>query len=656
MATQNFSGLFSSGDDLAKEAQAVLNASGKAFDPRFIDSIVGTFTKNGVIYNVLGDGSIQGIIETPEGAYTAAGYTPSGQQVTEQSSTRFEQTDLDRALGVLANAAIAAGTGLALGPAGIGFLGAPAAAATGAGVTNFANTGNLESALRAAALGGLSAYGADALLGSLGSGADLGTALDLTAADDIAQLASVLGTDAVAQNQIANIISNSYGVDPFTAASSVSATLGTGAATGVGAGAGTGGVAGQTVNVLGNTAGTGLGTAGTGLLGSVVGTGLTGTGTGTDTGTQTVNITGTGAGTGTGTGTGSVVGSTVGTGLGTGTGTGTGQTVTITGQGTGTGTGTGTGSTVGAGVGSLLGTGTGTGQTVTVTGTPTTTTTPSTVVGAAVPAVLTPAVPKVDAVLTPDVPKVEVVGPRDRSTCPAPEMLVTLADGTKKSAGELKEGDFVKTQHENTLEWGVYPVVYKELIPSAKRLKIVFDDTEFIGSYDHKFFVSVDNWKKAEDLKVGDIVSGHTIKSIQDHEDGPVVFITIKDAHSYICQDLLSHNKMPSEVVGSVVGSTVGTTGTTGTTTTTNTNNLSLADLLALLSLLNLGGTLGGTGTGTVTTGSVPPSDTMIGSTTPQFGPDYYAAVQRYYNAYMPETPRNVAGPLQQWYENKYGA
>jgi hypothetical protein len=233
-------------------------------------------------------------------------------------------------------------------------------------------------------------------------------------------------------------------------------------------------------------------------------------------------------------------------------------------------------------------------------------------------------------------------------------MLVTLADGTKKSAGELKEGDFVKTQHENTLEWGVYPVVYKELIPSAKRLKIVFDDTEFIGSYDHKFFVSVDNWKKAEDLKVGDIVSGHTIKSIQDHEDGPVVFITIKDAHSYICQDLLSHNKTKPEVVGSVVGSTVGTTGTTGTTTTTNTNNLSLTDLLTLLSLLNLGGTLGGTGT--VTTGSIPFSDTKIGSTTPQFGPEYYAAVQRYYNAYMPETPRNVAGPLQQWYENKYGA
>ena len=79
-------------------------------------------------------------------------------------------------------------------------------------------------------------------------------------------------------------------------------------------------------------------------------------------------------------------------------------------------------------------------------------------------------------------------------------------------------------------------------------------------------------------------------------------------------------------------------------------------DLLTLLSLLNLGGTLGNLGNNSTQTVSTPPSDTMIGSTTPQFGPDYYAAVQRYYNAYMPETPRNVAGPLQQWYENKYGA
>ena len=80
------------------------------------------------------------------------------------------------------------------------------------------------------------------------------------------------------------------------------------------------------------------------------------------------------------------------------------------------------------------------------------------------------------------------------------------------------------------------------------------------------------------------------------------------------------------------------------------------SDILKLLTLLGGTAAVSGAGTGTVPVGSIPPSDRMIGSTTPQFGPDYYAAVQQYYNAYMPETPRNVAGPLQQWYENKYGA
>jgi hypothetical protein len=83
------------------------------------------------------------------------------------------------------------------------------------------------------------------------------------------------------------------------------------------------------------------------------------------------------------------------------------------------------------------------------------------------------------------------------------------------------------------------------------------------------------------------------------------------------------------------------------------------ADILKLLGLLGgigAGSALTGSGSSTTSPTVLPPSDTMIGSTTPQFGPDYYAAVQQYYNTYMPQTPRNVATPLQQWYENKFGA
>jgi hypothetical protein len=158
-----FSGLFASQDVLANKAQEVLASSGKANDPRFADAIVGSFTQNGINYNVLGDGSMQGVIETPTGAYLSAGFTPTGQQATEELSTQFEQTSTDRLLGTLANAAIAAGTAAGLGPAGVGLMSVPAAAATGAGFTTFANSGDLAQALRAAALGGATAFGIEQL-------------------------------------------------------------------------------------------------------------------------------------------------------------------------------------------------------------------------------------------------------------------------------------------------------------------------------------------------------------------------------------------------------------------------------------------------------------------------------------------------------------
>jgi hypothetical protein len=160
---ERFSGLFESGDVLANRAQEVLAASGRANDPRFADAIVGSFTENGITYNVQGDGSIQGFIETPTGAYLSAGFTPTGQQATEELSTQFEQTSTDRLLGTLANAAIAAGTAAGLGPAGVGLMSVPAAAATGAGFTTFANSGDLAQALRAAALGGATAFGIEQL-------------------------------------------------------------------------------------------------------------------------------------------------------------------------------------------------------------------------------------------------------------------------------------------------------------------------------------------------------------------------------------------------------------------------------------------------------------------------------------------------------------
>lgn len=40
----------------------------------------------------------------------------------------------------------------------------------------------------------------------------------------------------------------------------------------------------------------------------------------------------------------------------------------------------------------------------------------------------------------------------------------------------------------------------------------------------------------------------------------------------------------------------------------------------------------------------------------PTNNPEYYNQLQQYYNAYLPQTPRDVVSPLQQWYNSSYGA
>lgn len=79
-----------------------------------------------------------------------------------------------------------------------------------------------------------------------------------------------------------------------------------------------------------------------------------------------------------------------------------------------------------------------------------------------------------------------------------------------------------------------------------------------------------------------------------------------------------------------------------------------LKDLAQILGVLSFTGLLSGSsfggGGGTQQRSFVSPTATV-----PMGNADYYNAVQQYYNTYMPQTPRDVATPLQQWYEGKFG-
>jgi hypothetical protein len=152
--------------------------------------------------------------------------------------------------------------------------------------------------------------------------------------------------------------------------------------------------------------------------------------------------------------------------------------------------------------------------------------------------------PVKDPVVEPEIPEIEIVDDRPvKDTCPSPEMRILLADGSLKTAGELQVGDVVRTQHETTLAWGDHAVTQTSIISDSPRIKIKFDSVEFICSPSHKFFKAVGDWVTAENIRLGDMINGQVVRGMEQTDSGDVVSITIEDAHTYICEGLLSHNK-----------------------------------------------------------------------------------------------------------------
>jgi hypothetical protein len=173
------------------------------------------------------------------------------------------------------------------------------------------------------------------------------------------------------------------------------------------------------------------------------------------------------------------------------------------------------------------------------------------------------------------------------ATCPSPEMLILLSSGEQRKAGDLQVGDEVKTQHETTMEWGNFKVTHAEIIPNAKRLNIKLDGKDFICSVDHKFYKD-GAWVDAKDVKVGDVLSDKVVTEIAEHSTGDVVQITVDDAHTYICEGVLSHNKSP--VPKTPVTPKDPNTPKTPVKPTDKKDNNMLMMLLALMAMMNKGG------------------------------------------------------------------
>ena len=158
-----------------------------------------------------------------------------------------------------------------------------------------------------------------------------------------------------------------------------------------------------------------------------------------------------------------------------------------------------------------------------------------------------------NVVVTPPAPPAPII-PDDPvvidrpDTCPAPWMMIDVVGYGKIPAGELKPGMYARTYHEHTMDYGQYEVTHVESIQDAERIQIEFEHIDFVCSLSHKFYKDGE-WVAAKDLEIGDLVglapNEHEVLGISEFDDGEVIKISVAEAHTYVCEGILSHNKPP---------------------------------------------------------------------------------------------------------------
>jgi hypothetical protein len=141
-------------------------------------------------------------------------------------------------------------------------------------------------------------------------------------------------------------------------------------------------------------------------------------------------------------------------------------------------------------------------------------------------------------------------GSTSGGSCVSPEALVLLADGREVPAGKIGLGDMVLTVadgQEAAPSWGAYEVVAMQVVQSPRRIVIFDDRTHLVASPGHRVLLDGGRgYQPVSDLRGGERIMGAPSRSVlrvERHPAGPVVKLTVKGAHTYVSNGVLSHNR-----------------------------------------------------------------------------------------------------------------
>jgi hypothetical protein len=130
--------------------------------------------------------------------------------------------------------------------------------------------------------------------------------------------------------------------------------------------------------------------------------------------------------------------------------------------------------------------------------------------------------------------------------CPTPDMLIMLDHNRWMRAGDLVVGTEIYTIHEKTEEWGYYKISHAEIMIQPI-VKVVIGDKIVTVSESHKFLTADNVYVPIADIEIGReirTVTGTLPLISKDWIDsGEIVKIEVEEAHTYIIDGIISHNK-----------------------------------------------------------------------------------------------------------------
>ena len=131
--------------------------------------------------------------------------------------------------------------------------------------------------------------------------------------------------------------------------------------------------------------------------------------------------------------------------------------------------------------------------------------------------------------------------------CPTPDMPIMISPELSILAGDLEIGTEIYTIHEITNEWGYYKVAHIETTIQPI-VSVIIGGKTLTVSDSHKFLLSSGDYVSVSEIKTGTeikTIEGTSIfESVQSVGMGEVLKIEVENAHTYVVDGIISHNKI----------------------------------------------------------------------------------------------------------------